>query len=98
MHVETDVKWLEWKGENFGGFYDRTGKDDDVGELKVKDKALGGNTVMVENLIRFFLLTKDSKYKEMIEKTLRYFFRSYINYGISAAGYGLQVKRFLELR
>jgi uncharacterized protein len=84
--------------ENLGGFYDRVSKDDDVGELKVRDKALDGNIVMTENLIRLFSLTKDSKYKEMTEKTLKYFLKSYHNYGISAAGYGLQVKRFLELR
>ena len=78
------------------GFFDRVPKEDDFGKLKYMDKQFLENSFSAIVFLRLYFLTKEEMYKQAAEKTLLYFFDSYLNLGYFAAMYALAVDMLLN--
>ena len=79
-----------------GGFFDIPEDLQAQGNLKVREKPLSGNVVAIEALTRLFHVTSNQRYRERASRALSAFVPVYQEYGESAAGYALAVRRFLS--
>ncbi|MCX6157728.1 MAG: thioredoxin domain-containing protein [Ignavibacteriae bacterium] len=74
----TDKAIIDFYDESNGGFFD-TGKDREDVILRTKDIYDGaepsGNSVMLDNLNRLFIIYKDDKYFSIAEKGFKFFYQ-----------------------
>ncbi|MBI3027737.1 thioredoxin domain-containing protein [Candidatus Woesearchaeota archaeon] len=79
-----------------GGFYDKVLKDVDFGALKRRDKRFLENSFCAIVFLRVYFLTKDGRYRESAEKTIAYFFDSYLRHAYFAASYAIAAEMLLD--
>ncbi len=77
--------------EKSGGFFDKMSKEGDFGVLKHKEKQFLENSFAAIVFLRLYFLTDEQKYRKAAEKTLLYFFGSYLNFGYFASMYAIAV-------
>lgn len=82
--------------ETSSGFFDKVIKEEDLGELKQRDKHFLDNSFSAIVFLRVYFLTKEEKYKEAAKKTLLHFSNSCFNFGYFAAMYAMAVGMLLE--
>jgi len=87
---------LDKMWDNNGGFFDRVEDTEAFGALKLSDKPLEENSVAVDALLRLYHLTGKQNYLDAAKKTLEFFAKTYKEYGIMAAIYGLAVELYLS--
>jgi uncharacterized protein YyaL (SSP411 family) len=79
-----------------GAFWSEPPGAQDLGLLRVPDKALNENAAMTEGLTRLYRLTGDEPYRAAAEKTLASFAADYAHFGFTGAEYALAVDHFLN--
>jgi len=78
------------------GFFDRILKEEDFGTLKHRCKLFLENSFCAIVFLRLYLLNKREEHKQAAEKTLIYFYDSYLNYGYFASMYAIAVDMLLN--
>ena len=79
-----------------GGFFDIPEDSQAIGALKLRDKAIGDNTLAAEALTRLFNVSLKEEYRKAAENALLAFATVHADYEEAAAGYALAVQRFLH--
>jgi uncharacterized protein YyaL (SSP411 family) len=79
-----------------GGFYDRIPSQDALARLEIPDRPIGDNGTFAEALLRLAVLTGESGYRDVAERTLALFARTYAAAGPFASAYARALRRFLS--
>ena len=77
-----------------GGFYDRAAREG-LGRLEITDRPITDNGVMAENLLRLSALLHESRYREIAERTLVLYAKTFARAGSFAAAYARALARYL---
>ena len=77
-----------------GGFFDRADRDT-LGRLEIVDRPITDNGVMAENLLRLSALLHDARYREVAERTLVLYAKTFARAGSFAAAYARALARYL---
>ncbi|MBI2076442.1 MAG: thioredoxin domain-containing protein [Candidatus Aenigmarchaeota archaeon] len=96
-HAEALARFLiENLKEKGGAFFDRIKGDDDIGQLRMRNKPINDNSVAAECFLMLAVFTGDESYKKIAEEILEDFSAEYKRYGIHAAGYALAIENFID--
>jgi uncharacterized protein YyaL (SSP411 family) len=79
-----------------GGFYDIPIEDSNLGELRIRDKPIDENSVMVNGLMRLSWLLERTDYATVAGKALGLFKADYDRYGITGASYALALDSYIN--
>ena len=79
-----------------GAFFDIVKDDQAVGYLKLREKPLPDNLLIIEGLLKLYNATLNDRYHRILSDTLRAYATSYGDYGEYAAAYGLLQQRFVN--
>ncbi|HTV93794.1 MAG TPA: DUF255 domain-containing protein [Verrucomicrobiae bacterium] len=77
-----------------GGFYDRAGRDT-LGRLEIVDRPITDNGLMAENLLRLSNLLHEARYREIAERTLALYAKTFARAGSFAAAYARALLRYV---
>ncbi len=77
------------------GFYDHAAIEQALGTLDVRDRPLPDNAVIAESFLRLAELDEQPHYREIAQRTLRLFAKTYGRAGTFAAPYGRALRRYL---
>ena len=78
-----------------GGFYDRSGREA-LGRLEIPDRPVVDNGLFAETLLRLASLTGDEAWRQLAERTLALFARTYAAAGPFASPYARALGRYLS--
>jgi uncharacterized protein YyaL (SSP411 family) len=78
------------------GFYDHAAMEDTLGSLDVRDRPLPDNSLLAESFLRLAELDEQPRYREIAERTLTVFAKTYGRAGTFAAPYGRALRRYLS--
>ena len=79
-----------------GGFFDIVNDDQAVGYLKLREKPLPENLIVIEGMLKLYNATSNDRYHTIMNNTLKAYISTYGDYGEYAAAYGLLQERFLS--
>jgi uncharacterized protein YyaL (SSP411 family) len=77
------------------GFYDHAAIEQSLGALDVRDRPLPDNAILSESFLRLADLDEQPHYRELAERTLTVFAKTYGRAGTFAAPYGRALRRYL---
>jgi uncharacterized protein len=77
-----------------GGFYDRADRDS-LGRLEISDRPITDNGLMAENALRLSALLHEPRYREVAERTLLLYAKTFARAGSFAATYARALARYL---
>jgi uncharacterized protein len=77
-----------------GGFYDRADRET-LGRLEIPDRPIPDNGVMAENLLRLSALLHEPRYREVAERTLQLYAKTFARAGSFASTYARALARYL---
>jgi uncharacterized protein len=77
-----------------GGFYDRADRDS-LGRLEIADRPITDNGVMAENLLRLTALLHEPQYREIAERTLLLYAKTFARASTFSAAYVRALMRYL---
>ena len=77
------------------GYYDHAGLLGELGNLSFKDRPLHDNALIADSLLRMHALTGEQRYREIAERTLRLYSKTYGKAGSFAASYARTIRRYL---
>jgi uncharacterized protein len=77
-----------------GGFYDRADRDS-LGRLEIADRPITDNGVMAENLLRLSVLLHEPPYREIAERTLLLYAKTFARASTFSAAYARALARYL---
>ncbi|HEX8806410.1 MAG TPA: DUF255 domain-containing protein [Candidatus Aquilonibacter sp.] len=77
-----------------GGFYDRADRDA-LGRLEIADRPITDNAVMAENLLRLSALLHELRYREIAERALLLYAKTFARASTFAAAYARALMRYL---
>jgi uncharacterized protein len=80
------------------GFYDHAALEQTLGNLEVRDRQLQDNASLAESFLRLAELEEQPRYREIAERTLTLFAKTYGRAGTFAAPYGRALRRYLARR
>lgn len=78
-----------------GGFYDHAGMQGSLGNLDIPDRPLPDNASLAESFLRLTALDEEPRYREVAEKTLVLYAKTYGRAGTFASPYGRALRRYL---
>ena len=79
-----------------GGFFDIVNDDHAVGYLKLREKPLPDNLIVIEGMLKLYNATINDRYHSILSNTLKAYISTYGDYGEYAAAYGLLQERFMS--
>jgi uncharacterized protein len=77
-----------------GGFYDRADRDS-LGRLEIADRPITDNGVMAENLLRLSVLQREPRYREIAERALLLYAKTFARASTFSAAYARALARYL---
>jgi uncharacterized protein len=77
------------------GYYDHAAIERSLGTLDVRDRPLPDNSMLAESFLRLAELDEQPHYRELAERTLTVFAKTYGRAGTFAAPYGRALRRYL---
>jgi uncharacterized protein len=77
-----------------GGFYDRADRDS-LGRLEIADRPITDNGLMAENLLRLSVLLREPPYREIAERTLLLYAKTFARASTFSAAYARALARYL---
>lgn len=77
------------------GFYDHAAIEQSLGTLDLRDRPLADNAIIAESFLRLAELDEQPHYREVAERTLTIFAKTYGRAGTFAAPYGRALRRYL---
>ncbi len=79
-----------------GGFYDRAPEQEHLGRLALQDKPIAENAIVAESLVRLSELLDEERYRQLAERTLSIYAKTFVHAGAFAAPYARALRRFLS--
>ncbi len=83
-------------GADAGGYYDRAGFEETVGNLEIRDRPLPDNALVADSLLRLDALEGDARYRSSAEDALRLYGNTYERAGLFAAPFARALRRYLS--
>jgi uncharacterized protein YyaL (SSP411 family) len=78
-----------------GGFYDHLPVEAELGRLEIADRPIVDNAILAETQLRLNALTGDARFREVAERALAVYARTYASAGSFAAAYGRALQRLI---
>ena len=78
-----------------GGFYDHAALENALGNLTIRDRPLPENAALAESLLRLAVLDGEERWREVAERALTLYAKTYERAGMFAAPYARAVRRYL---
>jgi uncharacterized protein YyaL (SSP411 family) len=79
-----------------GGFYDRAAIEDSLGNLTIQDRPMPDNALLAECFLRLSVLDDEPRYRDVSQRTLLLYAKSYERAGMFAAPYARALRRYLS--
>lgn len=83
-------------GAQDGGFYDHASIEESLGALPLRDRPLPDNALLADSLLRLHAIDPDAGYREIAERALLVYARTYDRAGIFAAPFARALRRYLS--
>ena len=78
-----------------GGFYDHASLEEPLGALPLRDRPLPDNALLADSLLRLHAIDPDSGYRDIAQRALLVYARTYERAGIFAAPFARSLRRYL---